>query len=201
MEITHLTYQGPPIDDFSTLEKLPAELRGLLQHVNGFIQFSGGLHIRGACNSPNWHSLAEIWSGSLALSKLYPAITNSDVPFGQDALGDQFILREAIVYRLLSETGELTPLDCGFFEFLQNVKNDPMEYLSLHPLVQFHNEGGELEPGQLLSVYPPFCTAQSAAGVSLKSISVAERIAFLADFAAKISDFPNDTNVKISFSD
>ena len=201
MELTDLTYQGPPIDEYSILEKLPADLRGFLEQVNGFIQFSGGLHIRGACQSPDWHSLSEIWFGSLALSKLYSTINDSDVPFGQDALGDQFILRDALVHRLMSETGEVTSLNCTFFSFLQSAQNDPQEYLSLHPLIQFHNEGGELKPGQLLSAYPPFCTTQAESGVSLRAISAVERIKFLADFAAQISNLPDGTSVKITTHD
>jgi hypothetical protein len=201
MELTHLTYQGPPIDDHSILEKLPANLRGFLEQVNGFIQFAGGLHIRGACQAPDWHSLAEIWSGSLALSRLYPTIADSDIPFGQDALGDQFILREGVVHRLMSETGEITSLDCDFFGFLQSAQNDPLEYLGLHPLIQFQNEGGELKPSQLLSAYPPFCTTQAASGVSLKAISAVERVKFLADFAAQISNFADGTNITIKVSD
>jgi hypothetical protein len=67
------------------------------------------------------------------------------------------------------------------------VESDPIEYLSLQPLFQFQNEGGSLQPGQLLSVYPPFCTKESANGVSLKAIPTLERITFLADFAGQIS--------------
>ena len=43
MELTHLNYQGPPIDNATTLEKLPTDLRGFLEEINGFIQFSGGV--------------------------------------------------------------------------------------------------------------------------------------------------------------
>ncbi len=197
MELAHLTYQGPPIDDRATLEKLPADLRGFLEQINGFIQFAGGLHIRGACQAPEWHSLVNVWSGSLALSKLYPAVFESDIPFGQDALGDQFILREAVVHRLMSETGEIVSLECNFFDFLQATQNDPLQYLDLQLLLQFQSEGGELKPGQLLSAYPPFCVQQAASGVSLKAISGIERIRFLADFAAQISDLADGTSIEI----
>lgn len=198
MELHDLTFQGPPIDDMATLDRLPCTLCGLLEQANGFIQFGGGLHIRGACISPDWHSLAEVWSGSLALWKLYPALESSDIPFGQDAVGDQFILRNDVVHCLLGETGELNSLNCDLFTFLQSAQDDPIEFLSLNPLLQFHNEGGQLQPGQLLSVYPPFCIAQAGSKVSLRAISAIERIGFLADFAAQISDLPDGTSIKIT---
>ena len=144
--------------------------------------------------------MAEVWFGSLALTKLYPAINNRDIPFGQDALGDQFILRGKVVHRLMGETGEVISLNCEFFEFLQSAQNDPQEYLELNPLIQFHNEGGALEPGQLLSAYPPFCVDQGKSGVSLKAIPTVERIRFLADCAAQISNLPDGTGIKIIVS-
>jgi hypothetical protein len=57
-----------------------------------------------------------------------------------------------------------------------------------------------LKPGELLSVYPPFCTKESAAGVSLKAISASDRIGFLADFAKQISQLPEGTKVEIKIS-
>ena len=198
VELTNVTYQGPPIDDPAILDRLPADYRGLLTQINGFIQFGGGLHIRGACTDPSWHSLTLVWGGELALYKLYPRLRSSDVPFGQDALGDQFFLRDGGVYRLSGETGTLEPLDCGLFGFLDAAQADPVEYLGLHPLIRFYNEGGSLEPGQLLSAYPPFCTREAASGVSLKAVPAAERIAFLAHFAAQITNMTDGQKVAIN---
>ncbi len=201
MELTNITYQVPPIDDPALLDRLPNGVRGLLEQINGFIQFGGGLHVRGVCEVPAWHSLAAVWVGKHALHAHYPAVTEHDIPFGQDALGDQFLLRDGIVYRLASETGAIESLDCDFFAFLEAVQADPVEYLSLQPLIQFYNEGGELKPGQLLSVYPPFCTTESASGVSLRAVPVFERLRFLADLAAQIAHLPQGQRVKIKVSE
>ena len=201
MELTNLTYQGPQIDDDAILDRLPTDYRGLLEQINGFIQFGGGLHIRGACLNPAWHSLATAWIGEHALYKLYAALSSSDIPFGQDALGDQFILRGGIVHRLSGETGALEPLGCGMFGFLDAAQADPVEYLGLHPLIQFFREGGELEPGQLLSAYPPFCTKEAAAGISLKAIPATDRLAFLADFAAQIAGVADGGKVVIKVTE
>jgi hypothetical protein len=55
--------------------------------------------------------------------------------------------------------------------------------LDLHPLRSFRAGGGVLRPGRLLSVYPPFATAEAAGGVSLRPVDAGDRLAFLARFA------------------
>ena len=72
--------------------------------------FDGGLHVHGACLDPGWHSLRHVLEGPEALYRLYSVLAPTDIPFAQDALGDQFILRQGIVHRLAAETGDLEAL-------------------------------------------------------------------------------------------
>ena len=81
--------EGPPVDDAELLDALPRELRSFLERVNGFVAFDGGLHVRGACESPSWHSLRRRWQGEFALHERYPLLTDTDIPFAEDAVGDQ----------------------------------------------------------------------------------------------------------------
>jgi hypothetical protein len=194
------SYAGGEITDSEIVEKLPQPYRHLLQQVNGCVLFNGGLHIRGAVVSPPWHSLRVAWFGDIALHRLFPAIRQQDIPFAQDCFGDQFVLREGVVHRLQAETGDIENRAMGLEAFLLRAQEAPGEFLSLHPLQQFRNAGGELKPGELLSVYPPFCTKESAAGVSLRAISASDRIGFLADFARQISHLPEGTKVEIKIS-
>src|SRR5688572_3724648 len=127
MDLKSITYRGPTIDDETILGLLPEELCNLLRQTNGFILYAGGLHVRGACTTPLWHSLRGVMSGELALSGLYPNVGSSDIPFAQDALGDQFVLRGGLVYRLHGETGEMESLDVGLEEFLEASQEDPIE--------------------------------------------------------------------------
>lgn len=60
--------------------------------------------------------------------------------------------------------------------------------------MQFRAEGGSLAPGQLLSVYPPFCTKESADGVSLAAVPATDRPGFLAEFARQL---PPDGPIRI----
>jgi hypothetical protein len=122
--------------------------------------------------------------------QLPPGLQVADVPFAEDCLGDQFLLRDGRVWRLAAETGEVEALEVGLSGFFEAVQADPVEYLSLHPLLQFQREGGRLEPGQLLAAFPPFCIKESADGVSLRAIAVDDRRQFLAYLAAQLRDVP-----------
>ena len=115
------------------------------------------------------------------------------MPFAEDCLGDQFLLRNSEVWHLAAETGELESLRIGLKEFFDAVASDPVEFLSLHPLMQFQDEGGILDPGQLLAAYPPFCTTESANGVVLRAIPTSERRQFLANLAAQLRGMPDGT--------
>ena len=175
------------ITDNEILARLPKDYCQFLQETNGFIIFDGGLHIRGAVLTPNWHSLRKVWFGDFSLYKLFPAIKETDIPFAQDCLGDQFVLRDGIVFKLDAEVGEIGSLDVDLQKFLQIIKESPLEYLLLEPLLQFMSEGRKLKLGELLSVYPPFISEESANGVDLKAIPMFERISFLADFAQQLA--------------
>ena len=188
MEQSKPAYVGSEITDPEILERIPEDYRRILEQTNGFILFDGGLHVRGAVLTPQWHSLRTVWLGDSALHELFPAINESDVPFAQDCLGDQFVLRTGVVHKLDAEIGEVESLRMNLESFLSRAEDDPVNFLSLQPLLQFMSEGGRLEPGQLLSVYPPFIAKESADGVSLRAISMFDRIGFLADFARQIAN-------------
>ncbi len=197
MNLSHVTFQGPPIDDVATLQRLPREHRSLLEQINGFMLYGGALHVRGACTRPDWHALATVWSGEHALHRLYPAVAGTDVPFGQDCVGDQLLLREGEVYRLLAETGEIEPLGHSLFSFLEAVENDAVEVLQMHPLLQFYDDGGQLESGQLLDVYPPFCMESGSRERSLRGIPALERLGALTSLARQIQGLPEGSRVTI----
>lgn len=188
MDLPGTLFAGPAVDDDKLLARLPASLQSVLSARNGFIAYGGGLHVRGACRAPAWHSLREVWLGQDALHRLYPALSSDDVPFAEDAVGDQWLLRDRTVIRLAAETGEVESLQLDLNTFLSHVKEDPVEMLGLHPLMKFMNDGSVLEPGQLLSVYPPFCTEEAAGGVTLSAVPTLERRQFLAELAQQMPE-------------
>ena len=194
-------YKGPKIDDQAILELLPLDFRDFLLRCNGYVAFHGGLHIRGACLNPTWHSLRYWWLGGEALHRLFSAVDEDDVPFGEDALGDQYVLRGGVVHRLSAESGELASLGTDLRGFDNQVRNDPVGYLSLGPLEEFRASGGKLMPGQLLNVYPPFVMKESANGVSYRAVPTEERIRFLADLAAQVRGVPEGTKVRFRVED
>ncbi|SFM13426.1 hypothetical protein [Marinobacter zhejiangensis] len=187
MDLNHITYKGPDIDDEEVLASLPDNLANLLSQINGFIQYHGGLHIYGACRAPQWHSIREAWHGEAAAHKHYESIRASDVPLGEDCLGFQFFLRDKQVIFLDGETGDVEELGLSLREFFAWVADDPVDSLGMQPLHQFMEEGNICEPGKLLAEYPFFCTKESEQGVSLSAVPCLERRQFLADLHNQLS--------------
>ena len=198
LQLASISYQGPPFSEASVVvPRLPPVLAALLRDVNGFVQFGGGLHVRGICAAPTWHSLEEVWLGRLAIHRHYPAVLESDVPFAQDCVADQFFLRSDVVFKLFAETGEIESLDLGLLEFLRSAQDDPAIYLDMQPLLELQRLGGRLVPGEVVHVYPPFCTAESAEGVSVRAVPIPEALSFLADFASQIGGLSDGAMFKV----
>lgn len=190
MNFAESAYLGPNEYDFNVLNRLPKELSVLLLRNNGLILYQGGFHLRGACVTPDWHSLGKVWAGDFALHKLFHKVEESDIPFAQDCFGNQFILRDDAVYRLISEEGRLVNLDTDLQTFFVRSQDDPENFLSLDLWFRFQKGGGRLPPGQLLNVYPPLCTQESTQGVSITPVPMFERIIFLSKLANFIASLP-----------
>jgi len=198
LTLSGITWHGPDCDDLATLAELPTVLRVVLEAVNGFVLFGGALHVRGAVHHPAWHSLADAWRGQASVALAYPNVRETDVPFAQDCVGDQFLLRDGEVVVLRSETAEFSSLGVGLISFLERACDDPIGFLAAQPLVQFREAGNELVPGRVLLAYPPYCTEESAQGVALRAVPAQEALAFHADFARQTGRLPEGERVRVS---
>lgn len=177
-----------------TLAALPPELAAELEETNGWVQFGGGLHVRGSCEAPDWHSLEATWTGPGALHHAYPVLLPTDVPWGQDCLGDQFLLRDGEVIRLVAEAGEIERTGRSLAAFLADVEADPVEVLSMGPLLALREAGGLLEPGQLVHAYPPYLF-DAEGPRSHRAIPAASVIAGAAGIARQLRGVPDGTRV------
>jgi hypothetical protein len=190
MQLTNITYTGPTISDREDLDRLDDEHRAFLERANGVVAFGGGLHVRGVCAEPAWHSLQEAWDGERAYHRYYPEVTDGDVPFAQDAFGDQYLLRSGYVIRMSAEDAAIDELGLRFAEFIDAAAENPREFLSLELLDAFLTEGGVLEPGQLLKITPPACSDEALEGVRVVPVSVREHFAYAANLAHLIRQLP-----------
>src|SRR5207237_377633 len=137
------------------------------------------------------------WEGEAAYHRLYPDVAAEDLPFAEDALGDQFLLRREQVWHLSGETGELAETGLSFLGFLERVQADPQGALNLEPLLAFVHAGEVLQPGEQLAAWPPFCTAQGRQHVELARTPSAERRRFLAELAAQLRDVPDGGEFRV----
>jgi hypothetical protein len=195
MMIKNASYVGPAIDDDEILEQLPRDLLELFRTINGFIIHRGALHVGGAIKNPSWHSIRTLLNGDRALHKMYPEVMESDIPFGQDCVGDQFLLRNSMVFRLDAEIGKLESLDMSFEEFIISAQEKPDEILMPKVLYDFEKNGDVLEPGKLIMVFPPF-VVQNDGPRSLKAISANDLISFHADISRQLENVPDGTKVR-----
>jgi hypothetical protein len=189
MSISGITWKGESIEDVELLAELPAEVVRVLSDTNGFILHEGAVHVRGACLTPEWHSLRAAWRGPNAFHILYDDLRPSDIPFGQDQVGDQFLIREGIVLRLFSETGEVERLADSLQDFFSRVSSDVEGYLNVEL-------SHTMQPGQLLHAFPPFCFANGGESASLKPLPASEVILFHADLARQIRNVPDGGQVE-----
>lgn len=201
MDLPGLTYRGAAIDDVEIIERMPMELQQLIAQRNGFVAFRGGLHVRGACTTPDWHSLRRALAGPESFGERFQAIRAGDVPFGQDVFGDQFVLRDGKVYKLDSYADRLDPVAEGLLDFFGAVQRDPITLLSLGHLAQFEAGGETLRPGELLMEWPPFIVEEAAKGVTLRRIPAAERLEFLADIAKQLRGVADGARVEFKIRD
>jgi len=191
-------YQGEPVSDAATFARLPLVLQGFLLQCNGLLAYQGGLHVRGCCAAPAWHSLREAWDGTTALHTRYAAVRPTDIPFAEDYTGNQFLLRGEEVMFLDTETGETAYLRVGFEQFISGVEKFPQQALGLELLISYLKGGGHLRPGELLSVQPPQCVEAPDQQRTLRPQPTAERLAFLASFYRQIKNLPDGQAIRLS---
>lgn len=197
MILQGVIYKGPPLEDPAVLQGLPGELFEVLWQVNGFIAYAGGLHVRGFADAPQWHSFSRYHWGEMALRDLYPQVKKYDFPFGQDFIGNQFLLRDSEVFKLRADTGEVSSLRVDLAEFFEAAKKDPVSFLSLELLALFHEQHGALEPGQLIHTMPPLCLKRADKKLAMKAVAADNAISFLAHFARQINETPEGSEINL----
>lgn len=201
MEFDGIVYEGAPYDDEDRgdpvlLREVPAELAQLLKERNGFVAFASGLHVRGACTEPSWHSLRQAWKGGHALHERYPEVRPTDIPFAQDCVGDQYLLREGEVVQLFAEMGEVEHLDMNLGEFFRAAIDDPADFLCIDPLELFLESNPRLEPGRLLLVHPPFCC--DADERELRDMPAEELLDYHVELSQRLSELPEGAELDYS---
>ena len=184
IDSSHFDYLGSDIDDQDTFNELPIEFQELLKQQNGYIRYSGAFHMRGCCMEPKWHSLARYWKGDMALSDLYPNIASDDIPFAENAFGDQLFLRDNSVWYMNGETGNIACYNRNLQEFLALIEEDPTTHLNCPLLEPFLANGGVIEPGQLLHAYPPLISNHPTENLTITPVPQEEQLGSLSQLAA-----------------
>ena len=195
LEFKNITYTGGPINDTGTFEILPDYLQQFYLKQNGLICFDGALHIRGCVQNPIFHSLNEFWFGKHALADLFSSITKNDIPFAQDFLGDQYLIRGNEIIHLQSEFDEIENLRISFEEFIARSIQNTNNFLLTEPLRFYLKSNSKLVPGQLLSVFPPYCI-ETESERHFGAVDAIEHLHYLSDLARQIKIHKDGTSIK-----
>jgi hypothetical protein len=187
-----VTWSGPRIDDLTIRQSLTSDLWNMLTVENGFILSHGALHVRGACQSPEWHSLRAAMFGPMAFHHHYRSVLPSDIPFAQDMFGDQYLIRGKEILKLSAESDDLEPFAKSLKAFVNALDDNIEEYLNVS--LDF-----DLQPGQLLLAWPPFVVA-SESSPQLKAIDGAEVISLHAEIARQIRDMPDGGTFSVQWT-
>lgn len=196
MELPNTTYRNEIIEDRSTFDLLPNELKEFFLKCNGLVALNGGIQFKGCVNKPEWISLHETWKGKLKLLDVYESIAPNDIPFAQDAFGDQYIYRSGEIFQLNCESGELENLNCTLDQFVNNIKTDALDYLSLQQIYELKEMGIELKNGEMMNVYPPFMF-NSESERSYKPVPSIEQISFLQNLYIQTRDLKDGESIEI----
>jgi len=189
MELKGITFKGEEVEDQTTFDELPEDLQNFYSQINGLTAYQGGIHFRGCAKEPEWGSLHRYWKGDAALYKSYPALTQEDIPFAQDCLGDQFFWRNGNIWALNTETATVEDLEMEFDEFIGEVVENPVEFLSLEPLLHFMDDGNELDPGELLHCEPALTIdVPEDTEYAVTALDIDDRLRWLKDFSTKYSN-------------
>lgn len=194
MTISGITWESESIEDVEILSELPLELVQLLNERNGFILHQGAVHVRGACLGPEWHSLRSAWYGPNSFHLLYEAVEPTDIPFGQDQFGDQFLIRGGEIVRLSGETGGIEKLASTLEDFFRRADCEIEKFLNV-------SIDHKMEPGQLIFAYPPFCTQESGRLPALKAVPATELILIHAELAKQLKDLPDGGQIEFRLVD
>ena len=187
LALKDVIFRGPALTarDELLLQTLPAELAAVLRQENGFIAFNGGLHVRGLCAEPAWHSLLVAMQGHTAIHELFVSVRPTDIPFGEDCVGDQFILREGGVFILDGEQDRLQSTGLSLDAFFAEAARDPVNFLAMDPLLRLRREGRDLDAGTLVNVHPPFVFDYRGER-TVKAVPAPDRLSFLSALAHRV---------------
>jgi hypothetical protein len=99
----------------------------------------------------------------------------------------------SVIYQGESITDKLS-----FNDFLREAISNPVEFLSLNPLLQYQQDGGTLQPGELLNAYPPFSMkAEPEQTYSIKNVPALEQRSFLANFYEQTKNLKDGQQIRI----
>ena len=196
-------FQAPSFDASKVPAGMPlhASHKALLERRNGGYYWGGALHIFGACEEPEFHSLTR-WNAPETWREPYGPDLDGLFFFAEDAFGDQFALDgKGKVLRLKAESGALEELADDFEQWVLIVTEATDELLGRGTFAQWASQHGRLPHGTQLQAFPPYLFAEDPDAVQLEAVDAVENMQFHAAIAAQLAALPEGAAARIEITD
>lgn len=173
------------------------ELEELLGRKNGFYAFESALHLLPS-NCENAPMDIERWNNGGLWREEYDGVADGFLFFAEDAFGEQFALRDGMVYRFDGENGAAEEM-ANSLEDWASLILDGYEYETGYPLAhEWQMLNGTLMPGERLLPKVPFVIGGAYKIENLYAGDPVERMRLRAFIWKQIKDLPDESKVRLT---
>ena len=177
-----------------------AELRRLLERVNGFYAFESALHVLPAGQSGGVMDLAT-WNAPELFRSHYGDLADDYLFFAEDIFGGQFALAGDAVVLFDPETGDVEEIGTDLEHWAARLLDD-YAYLTGHPLAHAWQEAhGKLAPGVRLLPKRPFVLGGRFELDNLYALDAAQGMRLRGDLARQLRGLPDGAKVRFEIVD
>lgn len=173
--------------------------QALLHCENGFLAFSGALHIFPTPQARSGYDL-ERWNATDLWRDAYGDLVDEEtVFFAEDAFGEQFCFHHGQIFRFQAETGDLQPVADTLNDWAAIILERP-EVETGCDLVRAWAQHGPLGADQRLAPRMPFVLQGAYDLDNLYLADPANSMRFRGNIARQLHDVPDGTPIDIRFT-
>ncbi len=184
----------------SSNSRLQSELLAMLRLRNGFYAFEGALHILPAGSQAAVMSLEE-WNSADLWRYEYGDLAEGLTFFAEDALGNQFCLREDGVFSFDAETGGTNFIGPSIEDWASRVLFD-YGFLTGFPLLhEWQVTHGRVPTGSRLLPVVPFVIGGEYSVANLRLAGAVSGMCSRGNLARQIRDLPDGAQIEFKVVD
>lgn len=176
------------------------EVESLLGQKNGFYAFEGALHVLSDMGNSEENGIVA-WNDRSLWRQDYEGMADSGLFFAEDVFGNQFVLRDNVVWTFDPETGMSEEMAHGIEDWAEKVLAD-FGFWTGHPVAhEWQASHGQLPLGARLLPVRPFVLGGEFSVENLRALNDVQGMKYRASLAVQIRDLPDGASVKFQVID